>query len=61
MLSGMNLGIKQARDTIENAASKVTASADTIAKAIGIAVGLAVVALAVALAALVKSRPAVKA
>ena len=55
------VGLRKARETVESAASKVTASAETVAKSIGLAVGLAIVALCVALFAVVlsvKGRPA---
>jgi len=56
MLVGV-MGLKRARETVESAATKVTASAETIAKSIGVALGIAVVALVVAFIALVRTRP----
>lgn len=42
------VGLKAARETVESAASKVTASAETIAKSIGVAIGMAVGAVLIA-------------
>jgi hypothetical protein len=47
------VGLKRVRETVDTAAVKVTASAETIARSIGVAIGLAVVALVVALVAVV--------
>ena len=49
------VGLKRAREVVEDSASKVTASAETIAKSIGVVAGIAVVALMVALVAVVVS------
>ncbi|MGH3226716.1 MAG: hypothetical protein ACRDPY_49910 [Streptosporangiaceae bacterium] len=47
------LGLARARETVETAAAKVTASAELTARAIGAVAGLAIIALAIALLALV--------
>lgn len=46
------VGLRKARETIDSAASKVTASAELTARAIGAIAGIALVALLVGLAAL---------
>ncbi len=57
MLAAM-IGLKKARETVETAAVKVSASAEMIARSIGIAIGIATVALVIAFIALVKVRRA---
>lgn len=47
------VGLGKARETVEKAADKITASAELTARAIGAAIGIAIVALLTALAALV--------
>lgn len=51
----MGLGIQAARETIDGAAAKVTASADSIARSIAAAIGLSVGAVLIAAVALILS------
>lgn len=52
MLTNM-AGLRRARAAVEDAAGKVTASAQSAARSVGAAIGIAVVALVVALFAVV--------
>jgi hypothetical protein len=46
------LGLRKARETVETASARVTASAETIARAIGVVAGVALLALGIGLVAL---------